>query len=97
MEIPRVWREQSSRIRFDGREKTSDKTDMRSYKYPGGEIPLHGDYYQIRDRFEKKGFSAETTDEILFRLWSGVAPEASISLTEVADSFFEFIGSEVGK
>ncbi len=97
MQIPIIYREQGARITFAGSEKFEEKTNMRAYKYPGGEIPLTGSYYQIRERFEKKGFSAEVTDEILFRLWGGVAAESAIPLAEIADSFFEFVGSEVGK
>lgn len=97
MEIPRIWREQSTRIRFDGREKSFKGTEITVYKYPGGEIPLVGNYLQIREKFVKKGFSGESADQILFDLWGGVSAETSIPLTEVAESFFEFVGSEIGK
>lgn len=93
MEIPRNWRNQPTNMRFTG-EKMNHR-EVNIYKYPGGEIPLVGSYEQIKERFERKGFSQESTDEILFRLWSGVPAEATISLSEVADRFFEFVGSEV--
>jgi len=97
MEVPRHWREQPTRMRFDGEEKTLKDSDMTVFKYPGGSIPLVGDYYQIRERFEKKGFAQEAIDEILFRLWGGIPAESAISLGEVVNSFHELVGSEVGK
>ncbi len=95
MEIPRNWRNQPVNMRFTG--ERMNHRELNIYKYPGGEIPLTGSYQQIRQRFERKGFDVSATDEILFRLWSGVAAESSISVAEVADNFFEFVGSEVGK
>ena len=95
MEIPRNWREQPTNMRFTGERLNHRENNI--YKYPGGVIPLVGSYLQIRERFIQRGFSTETVDEILFRLWSGVTTEATVSLGEVAESFFEFVGSEVGK
>ena len=97
MEIPRHWREQPTRMRFDGSEKNLKDSEMRVFKYPGGSIPLVGDYQQIRQRFEKRGFSEEATEEILFRLWGGIPAEAAISLGEVVNSFHELVGSEIGE
>ena len=97
MEIPKYWREQPTNIRFEGKEKKLKGLDHSVYKYPGGEIPLVGNLEEISKRFEKKGFSQEATNEILFRLWGGVSSEAAISVTEVANSFFELVGGEVGK
>jgi len=97
MEIPRHWREQPSRMRFDGKEKVLKGSNMNVYKYPGGSIPLRGNYEQIRHDFERKGFTQEATDEILFRLWGGIPAEATISLGEVVDRFHELVGSEVGE
>ena len=97
MEIPKHWRQQSSRVGFVGEKKEFKDTKMATYKYPGGEIPLVGGYHEIRERFEKKGFSFEATNEILFRLWGGIPAESAISLAEVAESFHQFVGSEVGK
>lgn len=82
-------------MRFTG--ERMNHREINIYKYPGGTIPLVGSYEQIRDMFEKKGFSEETTNEILFRLWGGVAAETSIPLSEVAESFFQLVGGEVGK
>lgn len=56
-----------------------------------------GSYEEIREKFEKKGFSTETIDEILFRLWGGVAAESTIPLAEVAEGFFQLFGGEVRK
>ena len=82
-------------MRFTG-ERLNHRTN-NIFKYPGGEIPLVGSYSQIRERFEKKGFDPTAVEEILYSLWGGVAAEASIPLTEVAESFFQFVSSEVGK
>ncbi len=95
MEIPRHWRRQPTDMRFTGEMKNHREVNI--YKYPGGEIPLIGSYEQIKERFERKGFSEETTQEILFRLWGGIPAEATISLAEVVNSFLEESGSEVGK
>jgi len=97
MEIPRHWREQPTRMRFDGREKILKGSDMTIFKYPGGSIPLVGDFELVRSRFESKGFSPEATDEILFRLWGGIPAEAAISFGEVINSFHQFVGSEIGE
>lgn len=97
MEIPRQWREQPTRIRFEGSVKELNNSDIKVFKYPGGEIPLVGSYEQIRARFTKRGFTEKATDEILFRFWSGIPAEAPISLGEVAESFFQLVGSEVRK
>ncbi|EKD53518.1 MAG: hypothetical protein ACD_61C00023G0008 [uncultured bacterium] len=97
MEIPRHWREQPTRMRFEGREKRSKDSNISSFKYPGGEILLTGEYQEIRERFKKKGFSSEVTDEILFRLWGGIPAESTVSLGEVVQSFHQFVGSEVGE
>lgn len=97
MEVPRHWREQPTRMRFEGREKSYKDTEVTIFKFPGGDIPLVGSYEQIRERFEKKGFNSEVTDEILFRLWGGIPAEAAIPLGEVAQSFYQLVGSEVGE
>ncbi|KKT48695.1 MAG: hypothetical protein UW41_C0021G0021 [Candidatus Collierbacteria bacterium GW2011_GWC2_44_18] len=97
MEIPRHWREQPTRMRFEGKEKVLKGSEISVYKYPGGSIPLVGDYTQIRHNFERKGFTQDATDEILFRLWGGIPAEAAISVGEVVDSFYQLVGSEVGK
>ena len=93
MGIPRNWREQPTNMRFTG--ERLNHRDLNIYKYPGGVIPLVGSYQQIREKFERKGFDEGTTNEILFRLWGGVAAETAIPLSEVAESFFQFVGSEV--
>lgn len=95
MEISKIWREQPTRMRFTG--ERLNHREINIYKYPGGEIPLVGSYEQIREKFEKKGFSEESTNEILFRLWGGVAAETAIPLGEVAERFFQLVGGEVGK
>lgn len=82
-------------MRFTGERVNHRENNI--YKYPGGVIPLVGNYQQIREKFEQRGFSEQTIDEILFRLWGGISTEATISVGEVAESFFEFERGEVGK
>lgn len=82
-------------MRFTGEVK--NHREINIYKYPGGEIPLFGSYEQIMERFKRKGFSEEATQEILFSLWGGVPAETAISLAEVVDGIFEESGGKVGK
>lgn len=97
MEVPRFWREAPTNISFTGREKEMENSQVKVFKFPGGEIPLVGDMATIRERFVRRGFGAAETDEILFRLFNAVAAEAPISSGEIFESFLELVGSEVGK
>ena len=84
-------------VRFDGREKKTGSNGERSFKFPGGEIPIDGSFYQIREKFIRRGFDPKIADEILFRLIFAVSTEPAVASREIQQSFFELIGAEVGK
>lgn len=96
MEIPRHWREMPTNTTFSGKERELGN-GVSVFKYPGGEVPLCGSLDDVRERFYRKGFTVEVTEQVLFHLFGAIASESSIAVGEVADSFFQFAGSEVGK
>ena len=95
MEVPRYWRESKTNITFSGREVENDGKLMSKFKYPGGEILLHGSYGEIYSRFENKGFKAEVIEEILFGLFRVVATKPAISFEKLVNSQSELVGGEV--
>ena len=97
MEVPKYWREMPTNVSFTGREIIIGDSGMMAFKFPGGEIPLMGGLEQIRERFVRRGFNPEETEEILFRLFYAVATETAIPAGEIQESFFELSWSEVRK
>lgn len=97
MEVPRHWREMKVNTSFTGREVGSTGLQPGSFKYPGGEISLHGSYDEIYSRFQDKGFNSEVIEKVLFNLFGTVASEASVSFEKIVNSQSEFLGSEVRK
>ena len=97
MEVPRYWREMKVTTSFTGREVGSAGFQPGSFKYPGGEISLHGSYEEIYSRFQEKGFNQEVTEKILFNLFGTVAYEAAVSFEKIVNSQSELLGSEVRK
>lgn len=95
MEIAKNWREQPTNMRFEGVGRRSGQSDVLVFRYPGGSIPLSGEYEEIIERFLDKGFSLETTEEILLVVWGRVAPKATISFSEVIDGLHQFVGGKV--
>ena len=99
MEIPRIWRETETRVKFGGifkeiENKTTGKVDTY-FKYPGGEIPVVN-IFDFAERLLRKGFEEKVVEEIT-KLFFTVTPEASIPAGEVFYSQLQEIGSEVGK
>ena len=97
MEIPRIWRETPTRVKFDGRFIEDKTSGMVSFKYPGGQVPMVGSIEQISERLERKGFSYEAIEEILDLFYSTIATETTISTGEVLERVSEAVGSEVWK
>jgi len=95
MEVPRFWREMPVNTSFKGKEVGNFGMEPSYYKYPGGEISLHGTYKEILARFEDKGFEREIVENILFNLFGAVASEATISFEKIVNSQSELVGSEV--
>jgi hypothetical protein len=98
MEIPRIWREQPTRVRFEGWFKENKETGLVCFKFPGGEIPMVGSQSQIFDRLERAGFDIESITEImnLFDL-QRVASETSISTGVAVQGLYQQVRAEVGK
>jgi hypothetical protein len=96
MECPRFWREMPINTNFSGKERKAGK-ELTVFKYPGGEIRLNGTFEEIQQRIISKGFTEESTNEILFYLFGAVASESPIPLGELVESFNELLGSKVGK
>lgn len=91
MEIPRNWREQSTRISFEGsfkviQEETTGKIFIY-FKYPGGEVPAVN-AIDLAIRLERKGFGDNEIAEIVELFLNTVATEAAISTSKVLESVF---------
>lgn len=97
MEIPKFWREMPTNVSFEGSKKEWKDTELTTFKYPGGEIPLVGSFDDIKDRFVKKGFNEVEIVEILYHLFGAVATKSAVPVGEFQKSFFELIRSEVRK
>jgi len=97
MEVPRIWRESKTRITFGGRKIEGGEEKRDIFKYPGGEVSLHGSIEEVYSRFENKGFKAEAIEEVLFYLFGVVATEPTISFEKIVNSESELVGGEIGK
>ena len=97
MEIPRIWRETPTRVKFDGRFIEDKTSGMVSFKYPGGQVPMAGSVEQISERLERRGFNYEAIEEILNLFYSTVATETTIPSGKVLERVGEPFWSEVGK
>ena len=73
------------------------KDEVKSFRYPGGEVLLTGTLEQIEERLTKKGFNENTIGQIMTQLFGAISAETSISATEVIEGFLEFVRSEVGE
>ncbi len=88
MEIPRNWREQSTRVHFEGwfkeiEEKTTGKK-FTYFKYPGGEVPAIN-ATDLMMRLERKGFGDSEIVEIVDLFLNTVATEAAIPTSKVLE------------
>lgn len=97
MEVPRFWRTMPVNTSFTGREVGGVGEGKACFRFPGGEISLHGSYEEVYSRFENKGFKSRVIDQILFDLFGAVASESAISFEKIANSQSELVGSEVRK
>lgn len=97
MEIPKYWREMPTNVSFEGNKKSWKDSNLETFKFPGGEIPLMGSFDQIKERFARRGFNEKEMGEILYGLFGAISSESAISGRELQDSLLELFGSEVGK
>lgn len=91
MEIPRIWREQSTRVRFEGWFKKIEEKETGNifiyFKYPGGEIPAIN-AYDLAERLDRKGFEEREISEVVKLFLNTVATEATISTSKVLERVF---------
>ena len=100
MEIPRIWRETETKVKFGGifkeiENKATGKIDTY-FKYPGGEVPVLN-MGNFMERLIQKGFGDEEIVEILELFGRRIASEASIPAGEVFYGRLQEVGGEVGK
>lgn len=94
MEIPRIWRETETRVKFEGSFKKEGENVY--FKYPGGEV-LARNAEDLMERLMQKGFRDEEVIEIVELFLLTVTTETAISINEVGDSLFQLVGSKVGE
>lgn len=98
MEIPTIWRETRTRVKFDGwfkqiEDKASGRVNVY-FKYPGGEIPVFN-IEDFMDRLMRKGFEDDEVIEIVELFLKTVTSESAISVSEFGDGLFQQVGGKV--